>query len=144
MKKIILFISAILILSCQGKKPREQGNKNISAKETTTEFEVNEEIHNFGTLNAGEIVIFSFVLKNTGKENLVVKKAEGDCGCITVTTDDKPVPPGGEKIIEVRLDTSGLYGRQYKSISVEANTKEKTKYLAVVAEVKNDMFDINN
>jgi hypothetical protein len=144
MKKLVFIIVAIVAFSCQGKKTENKQNIVSPGKESVTKFEVNEEIHNFGTLSAGEIVIFSFVLKNTGPENLVVKKAEGDCGCITVKTDYEPVPPGKEKVIEVTFDTSGLYGKQYKSISVEANTNEKTKNLAIVAEVKNEILDINN
>jgi hypothetical protein len=144
MKKTVFIISVVLIISCHGKKPENKTNESFPAKETVTEFEVNEEIHNFGKLNAGEIVIFSFVLKNKGKADLIIKKAEGDCGCITIKVDNKPVSPGKEKIIEVCFDTSGLFGKQYKPIEIEANTNEKIKTIAIVAEVKNEILDNNN
>jgi hypothetical protein len=144
MKKIVFIVLVVFIISCQGKRSENKTNESPPAKETVTEFEVNEEIHNFGLLNAGEIVIFSFVLKNTGRDDLLIKKAEGDCGCITVRTDNKPIAPGKEKIIEVSFDTSGLFGKQYKPIEIEANTSRKITILAIVAEVKNEILDNNN
>jgi hypothetical protein len=144
MKQVFFFILAFLIFSCNGNKNQNQTKNPEDSKEGVTEFVVNEEIHNFGKLNAGEIVIFSFILKNTGQKNLVIKNIESDCGCINVHSKNEPVAPDGEKVIEVEFDTSGLFEKQYKSIRLEVNTKEKIKYLAIVAEVKNEILEINN
>lgn len=143
MRQIVFFITVILIFSCQDKKAENQTEAHIAVKEAATEFEVNEEIHNFGVLNAGERISFSFVLKNIGKEDLIIKSVEGDCGCVIAHFNSEPAEPGSTAIIEVEFDSAGLFGKQFKSVAVETNTIEKIKYLAVVAEVKNEILQIN-
>jgi hypothetical protein len=132
-------ILAVFIISCNKNQPK---NKKTVA-EGITEFEFNKEIHNFGSLNAGEIVIFNFVFKNMGKNNLIITNIESDCGCINANYKSDPIMPGNEGFIEVRFNSSGLFGKQYKSIAVNVNTKEKIKYLAVVADIKNEQLEIN-
>lgn len=143
-KKVIYVILVACISSCTGKEKssHREINKEVAA-EGITKFEINEEIHNFGTLDAGEVVVFSFVLKNTGQNNLIIKNIETDCGCITVNYKKDPIKPGKQGIVEVRFDTTGLFGRQYKPIELEMNTEDKTKDLAVVADIKNKQIKIN-
>ena len=40
--------------------------------------------------------------------------------------------------MEVRFDSSGLYGKQFKSLSLKVNTLEKTKDIAIAANVINE------
>ncbi|NQU85263.1 MAG: DUF1573 domain-containing protein [Mariniphaga sp.] len=141
---IIIFISLALIpgiWACSGNKNKKSYNE-VSI-EGLTEFEFNKELHNFGNLISGEIVIYSFVVKNAGSKNLVIKNVESDCGCINVDYSNIPIKPGEKGIIEVEFNTSGLFGRQYKPIAIEMNTKEKIIYLAVAAEIKNEQLEIN-
>lgn len=137
---LLIILIPLAILACRQKENQKPANNQV----TDTTFEVKEEIHNFGTLVAGENVVFTFELVNTGKADLIIKKAESDCGCISLAYKSEPVKPGKTAIIEVSFNTSGLFGRQYKPIAIESNTIEKIKYLAVVADVKNDLLEINN
>ena len=142
MKYLVLVVSFALIISCQ----HNTGNKNNAEKKAnpaTTQFEFQEEMHNFGELEAGEIVIFTFVFTNTGGNNLVIENIETDCGCIRASIPEEPVKPGENGLIEVEFDSSGLWGRQLKSITVQANT-EKTKQLVIFAEVNNEQLNIKN
>ncbi len=115
---------------------REEKIQN-SVPQEITEFEFNEEIHNFGTLTAGEVVIFSFVATNTGQNPLVISTIESDCGCIQTRFNGQPVLPGEKGIIEVEWNTSGLIGRQYQPLMIEMNTKDTNFNIAVVADVQN-------
>ncbi|MBN1820976.1 MAG: DUF1573 domain-containing protein [Prolixibacteraceae bacterium] len=125
------------------KSNRNEDIKKDIQTEGLTEFEFNKEIHNFGELISGEVVIYSFKLKNTGNNTLLIKNTECDCNCIKARCPEKSLQSGETGIIEVEFDTAGLFGKQYKSVAVEMNTKEKTIYLAVIADVKNDQLEIN-
>ncbi len=128
--------------SCGNTQVNQQQEKiQTMAPEEITEFVVNEEIHNFGTLTAGEIVIFSFVLTNTGQNPLILKNLERDCECIRIRFNGKPVLPGEKGMIEVEWDTSGMTGKQYQPVAMEMNTKERKYTLGVVAEVQHKNMD---
>ena len=98
-------------------------------------------MHDFGILQSGEIVVFSFTVTNTGNSELKIKNVEADCGCVHAEFLKEPVPPGKTGLIEVEFDSSGLFGRQFKTIEVHANTK-KPKQLAIFAEVQNEQLEI--
>lgn len=143
MKNIIPFILLLIFFACQQRN--HSGNKKDTSRvqileEKLTDFEFTEEIHNFGNLAEGQIVIYTFEFENTGTENLYIRSAETDCGCIKALYSEKPVSPSKSGTIEVELNTVGLNGRQLKMIEINANTK-KSKQLVIFADVKNELFD---
>ena len=143
MNKFIFIIGCILLISCTSKNTSNSEKVNSVQNESKklSEFEFNEEMHNFGTLQSGEILVYSFPFINTGKENLKINDVETDCGCLKVKFSEKPVLPGEKGYIEVEFDSSGLIGRQFKTIEVHANIK-KPKQLAIFANVENEQLEI--
>ncbi len=143
MRRIFPVILLLLFFSCQTKKQNEE--KKTASQQTqsnkTTEFEFTEEMHNFGSLQSGEVAICTFEFQNTGNESLIVESAETDCGCVTAVFSSNPVLPGETGTIEVEFDSSGLVGKQLKTIEIHANTK-KTKQLVIFAEVENEQIEI--
>jgi len=144
MTKFLSIFFLLTLLACQGKSSsnNKKGN-NHAEKEIngTTEFEFNEEKHNFGSLQSGEIVVYTFVFTNSGNKNLTIDDVVTDCGCVHTEFPKEPVAPGKTGLIEVEFDSSGLFGRQFKTIEVHANTK-KSKQLAIFAEVQNEQLEI--
>ena len=143
MNKLILVFFVFTLLACLSENSENRENKNIPEQNKTneiTEFEFNEEMHNFGTLEAGEIALFSFVITNSGNSNLILENIETDCGCITADFTRTPILPGQTGIVEVEFDSSGLIGKQFKTIEIYANTK-KTKQIAIFAEVQNEQIE---
>jgi len=144
---MIKFLSIFLLftlLACQGKNSGNTQKKNKPAEKETngiTKFEFNEEMHNFGLLQSGEIIVYTFVFTNTGDKELKIDDVVTDCGCVHAEFLKEPVPPGKTGLIEVEFDSSGLFGRQFKTIEVHANTK-KPKQLAIFAEVQNKHLEI--
>ncbi len=139
----IYFLIGIIIFcfSCAEKKQQqESGNKTAKG---TPEIKFDEEMHDFGKLTAGETAVFSFVYTNTGNSDLIVENAESDCGCVRVYFSKSSVKPNEKGKIEVEFDSSGLFGRQLKTIEIQSNCKE-TKQLVIFAEVKNELFEIKS
>lgn len=131
MRNIILFfltISCLSLLSCREKK------KTIVTADTTIEWR--KKSWDFGELSRGEEVVHTFYFKNTGQEQLLIKKVEVGCGCTTVKYDKDPIPPGKEGKIEISFNSAGRYGKQYKEISIFANIPEKQAILSITANVK--------
>jgi hypothetical protein len=141
--KIILVILVLAHISCSHKKGTQKNSENHSIEISAgiTEITFNEEIHDFGVLESGEVVVSTFVLTNVGKNDLLIKDIETDCGCIHVKYPKTVVPPGKTALIEVGFNSSGLFGKQFKSIEIHANCKEP-KHLAIFAAVKNENLEI--
>ena len=144
MNKILFYIViALIVFSCatEKKKHEEKDHEEPELITGNTEIEFNEDIHDFGILKSGEVVVFNFIFINTGENNFVIKKLDTGCGCLKANYPKKPVKPGEQGKIEVEFDSSGLFGKQFKSIEIDANTKE-LKHLAIFAEVQNENLEI--
>ncbi|QGY45440.1 DUF1573 domain-containing protein [Maribellus comscasis] len=140
MKNMLLTLLVAFLFSC-GNRNEQKSKATQQETNVITEFEFSKEMHNFGSLQAGEIVVFTFEFKNSGENNLLIQKVETDCGCMRAEFSKENVLPGESGIIEVEFDSSGLWGKQFKTIEVYANTK-KPKQLAIFAEVLNEEIEI--
>lgn len=123
-----LLLIIFLCWSCREKKTAESSEP--------TRIEWTKKAWNFGNLTAGEEVCHTFIFKNTGQHNLLIKNIETGCGCTTVNYDKAPVPPGKEGKIEIAFNSEGRYGKQYKEIRIFANIPEKSTTLTFTANVK--------
>lgn len=75
----------------------------------------------FGDITQGEKACCDFILKNTGKRPLFIRKTKASCGCTTVTIGNKAVQPGQSTKIRTTFNSAGKSGRQYKTITVITN-----------------------
>ncbi|MEM7105118.1 MAG: DUF1573 domain-containing protein [Bacteroidota bacterium] len=81
-----------------------------------------EEIHDYGTVTAGEAVEHIFKFTNTGVAPLTITSAKSTCGCTVPDYPKEPIAPGAEGEIKVKFNTKGKSGRQKKPVRVTANT----------------------
>jgi len=142
----IIFLSLCLFAFTSCKQSSERKNKTESElqndSENTDEAKLypklvfSKEIHKFGVVSEGEIVVCEFYFRNTGHANLVIQSIESSCGCTAVNWDKKPIKVGEESKIIVEFDSSGRQGKQYKVLTIFANTKRKVKELKISATVK--------
>ncbi len=136
------------IICCNGRKTASDNRGNSVPeieKKSSGKIEFLKEIHNFGSLKAGEVVAFSFVFSNTGTDPVKITKIENSCGCITVQYDSEAIGPGKQSTVEVVFNTAGEWGNQIKTISVSTASGE-TKELTITAYIENESFNnlINN
>lgn len=75
----------------------------------------------FGEIKKGEKTNCDFVLTNTGKSPLFIRKTKASCGCTAVTLGENSLNPGKSTTIRATFDSAGKSGRQYKSITVITN-----------------------
>lgn len=153
MRKIWLIIIIIVVFigisqSCENRKSisnRETLNSTGKDKKGAGRIEFLKEIHNFGSLKAGEVIAFTFVFKNSGESPFQIIKCEPSCGCIEIRYNKGEIEPGQESGIEVVFNTAGEWGNQIKSVKL-ATTSGEEKILTIGAYIENENFNnlINN
>jgi hypothetical protein len=124
---LTLGIGLLAMMGCGNSASRqnEKGTGNQDSvlapgKRTSIRFDSLE--HNFGTINEGEKVVYSFKFKNSGENPLQIFMVRASCGCTVTDYPKGLIKPGEGNSIEVRFNTEGKKGFQSKTVSVIANT----------------------
>jgi len=142
MKQPVLLFCLVFFIACNPAKQEKQEQKQNGRSAPITSLLFKNEMHNFSPLEAREIVLHSFIFTNTGESDLWINNIDTGCGCMSATYPEKPIKPGEKGTITVEFNTSGLHGKQMKTITVEANVP-KPKHLTIFAEVKNEQLKFN-
>ena len=89
-RKFIFLFLLIFVSSCQNDK---KINSNLidnpltidglSKSMKVPQLTINSPVFDFGEVNEGEKLEHTFLIKNTGKANLVISSAKTTCGCHT-------------------------------------------------------------
>jgi hypothetical protein len=157
MKKVILSLGLLLLSAghtmAQNKKHKHDDAKtDVSQTITTTpapasvipaapattlkpeDMAFSNVIHDFGTVPEGPDATCIFTFVNTGKEPLVIQKAQPSCGCTVPSFSNEPVAPGATGSINVAYHTSGKPMAFTKTITVVSNAG--TKVLTIKGNVE--------
>lgn len=94
----------------------------------TTEFD-------FGTVNEGDVVDYTFKFTNTGATPLVINKATATCGCTVPKWPRDPIVPGGTGEISVKFNSKNRKNLQTKYVNINANTKPEVTRLKITGNV---------
>ncbi len=82
---------------------------------------IGDKTYDFGKVKQGDKIEYTFKFKNTGKNDLIIRKTKASCGCTAVTLGNQIIKPGEEGSIKAIFNTSGKSGNQNKSITVTTN-----------------------
>lgn len=138
---VFLVLFGLTLDSCNSgtkkEAPVDQSDETGFAK-----FVVSEEIHNFGSLKAGEVVSFTFVFRNEGTKTLTIDRAETDCGCTETAIPEKNIAPGKEGRIEVIFNSAGEVGKVLKAITITSNAEQAQIQIFIKANVTNEFIEI--
>jgi hypothetical protein len=104
---------------------------------TSIKFEQDE--YDWGTVMDGEKVTKIFKFKNTGKEPLIITKANASCGCTVPDWPKDAIAPGKSGEIKVVYDSKGkgaVGGKDdSKRVTITANTDPADTYLTIKGKV---------
>lgn len=124
------------------RKELAQNQKEMAAEErkleaTLTTLEFDKLVHDFGDVKAETDVYTQFVVTNTGNRPLIIENVSASCGCTTPKKPEGPIAPGQSDVIEVKFKSKpGQMNEITKTVTVEANTKEKKHKVEIKAFVK--------
>lgn len=100
-------------------------NSKISASPGKAKILFTEETHDFGKVEQGTQLEYSFKFTNDGDKPLVIEKVQPSCGCTGATVGEKKEYSEGEcGEIKITFNTQGREGHQEKHISVMTNDPE--------------------
>ena len=77
--------------------------------------------HDFGNIKAGEKVTHTFIMKNKGANDLIIRDINNYCTCTVVSPSTTVIKSSNSAKLKVVFDSSERRGRQSKSISVITN-----------------------
>jgi len=93
---------------------------SLVAKDTA-KIQFVKEKHDFGKVEQGKVLTFSFKFKNVGDKTLIITNVHTTCGCTAAVVKGKKLDPGKEGEIKVSFNTTGYGGNVAKYIYVETN-----------------------
>lgn len=89
--------------------------------------EITPKSFDFGNVSFGQVVNYTFKVKNLGNEILEIKKVATSCACATAKTDKEKIEPGQTTELLVTYDTAAMgrgphgKGKQERIIYVKSN-----------------------
>ena len=98
--------------------------------------------HDFGTVNQGSALSYSFKISNTGTADLLILSVRPGCGC-TTTNYDSIIKPGKQGKITLAIpSTDNFEGRLNKVATVQTNDPQHANFtLMLSAEFKKRDMD---
>jgi len=115
--------------------PATQPVKDEKPEGPLPKFEFQTVDHDFGTINEGDQVEYTYAFKNTGEAPLIIQSAQGSCGCTVPAWSKDPIPAGGTGYVKAKFDSNGKPNIQNKTVTVTANTWPKQTVLRFKAMV---------
>lgn len=102
------------------------GTPQTEASALTAENMVfSEDLHDFGTVTEGENADFDFIFTNTGKEPIIIQRAQPACGCTASDWTKEPILPGKTGYVKASYHTQGRPGPFTKTVTVLSNAGAK-------------------
>lgn len=80
-----------------------------------------KEVYNFGAVKVGDHVKYSYVFRNDGKRDLIIRNTKASCGCTASAPEKTVLKPGESSKVDVDFNTWGRGGMQSKTIFVISN-----------------------
>jgi hypothetical protein len=92
--------------------------------------------HDFGKVNEGDKVDYTFRFVNKGELVLEIKDIKTSCGCTAALVSSDSLSPGQEGTIQVELNTKNKFGKMSRTVTVQSNDpKDPAKVLTIYADV---------
>lgn len=92
--------------------------------------------HDFGKVNEGDKVNYTFKFVNKGSSNLVIKDVKTSCGCTAALLSQDNIAPGQEGTLKVELDTKNRSGKMSRTVTINSNDpNDPAKILTIYADI---------
>jgi hypothetical protein len=97
--------------------------KKQESPEDRTTVRIKQDTLQLGKVEAGEIIIDSFLITNTGSRPYQIRDAKASCDCTVLRRPAFPVMPGETVAIRVEFDTRGTIGLSTPGIVFYDNSR---------------------
>ncbi len=86
---------------------------------------IDNALYDFGGITSGDVVSTTFVLTNTGKTDLNIRKTKSSCGCTVPELATSDIKPGESVTLRVIFNSAGRKGNQIKSVTIYSDDPAK-------------------
>lgn len=116
--------------------PEDQAKRDEEVKKMAkTILDVPETKFDFGTITEGDKVRHTWVVKNIGREPLVISNVQTSCGCTAPSFNKEPILPGKEGEITLEFNSAGKAGAVQKNALIIANADNSPFSIGFTAQV---------
>lgn len=77
--------------------------------------------YDFGNIYRGEGVAHTFLVKNAGKDTLVISGVSTSCGCTAALVSSPRLAPDSSTQVKVTFSSSGYLGVTHKTVTITSN-----------------------
>ena len=88
---------------------------------------LSEDTWHYGEVTPNEWPTHDFIIKNNGKEKLIIESAHPSCPCVMLELTKKEIAAGEEAILKTTFDPTGYEGYVAKYITIKSNDPENPK-----------------
>ena len=134
--KIIFFVIIILLIlfAVYGYFRATPGAGN---QENLPKIEITPLTFDFGDIQYGQTVKYTFLVKNVGEEILEIKRLGTSCGCTKAEIAEEKIEPGKKAELSVTYDTGAMSGdhakgRQERIIYIKSNDPVNPQIQAII------------
>ena len=106
-----------------------------TAVDSPTSIILIDTVHDFGQIDEGAVIEFSYRFRNSGDKPLVVNNVSASCGCTVPEKPQHPIKPGEIGYIKVKFNSEGRPGEVHKTVTVSSNAKPEFPVLQLQGEV---------
>ena len=89
-----------------------------------------------GRMHSGEVIAVGIGIRNVADKPLVITHTETTCGCTDIDYSTQPIGVGDTARVEVRFDSQGFYGWQFKRVRLYTSASVSPLTIYVEAEVE--------
>jgi len=128
MRKVFILLG--LLFSITSITYAQDGSKDKKGQIT---FE--ETSHDFGDIQQGTVVEYTFKFQNTGNAPFVISNVRTTCGCTATQWPREPIAAGQTAEITAQFNSTGKSGAQNKVITVISNAQNAQEIVSIKANV---------
>ncbi|WP_420581228.1 DUF1573 domain-containing protein [Reichenbachiella sp.] len=129
------YILSLAVIFCLGFSANAQDAELLAPTPPGPFIKFSEESHDFGDIEQGEKVEYTFEFTNTGDAPVVISNVLTTCGCTASSWPREPVLPGTSSKIEVSFNSAGKIGHQNKVITIMSNATNNPERIKIVTNI---------
>ena len=111
--KVLIFTILILLILFAG-YGYFRATPGAGKQENLPKIEITPLSFDFGDVQYGQIVKYTFLVENIGQETLEIKRIGTSCGCTKAEIAEEKIEPGGKTQLFVTYDTGAMSGSHAK------------------------------
>lgn len=103
--------------------------------------QVDAEVYDFGTVNAGDLVNHTFIITNAGDQTLEISDVHTSCGCTTAGDYAHEIEPGRTGALPIQFNSVNKSGPVTKTIRITSNASNQPEVTVTIAGIVRPLTD---